>query len=458
MSAPSAGRRLSSGALLATSLGMALVSLDASVVTVALENVSHDLAASTPALQWIVNGYTLAFAGVLISAGLLGDRYGAKKVFVAGLLVFTLASVGCGTAPTTTVLVLSRVAQGLGAALLASTSLALLTHGYDSAVERSRAVGIWGAAGGVALASGPVIGGFLVTVLDWRAVFLINVPIGAAILWLAARRTEETPTRPRHLDWLGQSLAVVFLVAGTASLVESEHGAAGASAWPFLALAFVLGLAGFVWVEARGKDPMVPLRLLDDRAFSLMAVVAFLVTAGFFGMIFLLSLYFQRALAMSPLEAGLAFLPMTGLVAVANVSAGRIASRWGVRSPIYAGLSIAVVGYGTFALLIGPGTTYSDVWWTLILAGAGLALVTPPTISLMMSAVGERHVGVASGVVNTVRQTGNAFGVAVQGAIGVGGTSIAGVRVALALTALGLCGALLCSYLSTTTPRQTPTT
>lgn len=456
MSPATVDGRLSAGALLAASLGMALVSLDASIVTVALDNIRQDLSATTSALQWVANSYTLAFAGALISAGFLGDKYGAKRIFVAGIVVFTLASVGCGIATSDTVLVVSRIGQGLGAALLASTSLALLTHGYDSAVERSRAVGVWGATGGIALASGPVVGGLLVTVFDWRAVFLINVPIGTAILWLAVRWAKETPAEPRHLDWLGQIFAVVFLVAGTASLIESGHGAWGASTWQILVLTltFAGGLIGFLWVEARSKTPMVPLGLFANPAFSLMAVAAFLVTASFFGMIFLLSLYFQRVLYMTPLEAGLAFVPMTGLVAIANIMAGRIASRWGGHIPIYTGLSIAVIGYGSFAFLIGPRTTYSDIWWTLILAGAGLALVTPPIISLMMSAVTKRYVGVASGVVNTVRQTGNAFGVAIQGAIGVGGTSIAGVRVALSVTALGLCGALVCAYLSTPAARR----
>ena len=433
------------GALLtALSLGLVVVLLDVSIVNVALDQIQGLMQGGVAGLQWVVNGYTLAFASLLLTGGALGDRFGARRLYLAGFALFTLASLACGLAPTDTVLIAARVAQGLGGALLMPCSLALVAHAYHDPGERMRAIGVWAGAGGMAMVAGPVVGGVLVALFGWRSIFLINLPIGVVGLWLTLRFTTETEGRHnRALDLPGQILAIVALVALTGSIIEGEPLGWTHPAVLGGAALFLLAGIGFLLVESRSAAPMMPLGLFRHPVFSAVSVIGFLLNAGYYGATFLLSLYFQGPLGLSPLLTGLAFVPMTGLIAVINVFAGRIAARHGARLPMVSGLCVAVAGFAALALVLTPATDYGGLWWTLLLIGCGTALTVPPMTAALLATVDRARSGIASGVLNSLRQTGGAIGVAVLGAIGGGGMSVEGMRLAMGLSGGVLILALL---------------
>lgn len=434
--------------LAALSLGVVVVQIDVTVVNVALDQIQGLMQGGVAALQWVVNGYTLAFASLLLTGGALGDRFGARRLYLAGFALFTLASLACGLAPTGTVLIAARVAQGLGGALLMPCSLALVAHAYHDPGERMRAIGIWAGAGGMAMVAGPVVGGVLVALFGWRSIFLINLPIGAVGLWLTLRFTTETEGRhKRALDLPGQILAIVALVALTGSIIEGEP-----LGWtsPLVlggAALFLLSGVGFLLVESRSPAPMMPLGLFRHPVFSAVSLIGFLLNAGYYGSTFLLSLYFQGPLGLSPLLTGLAFVPMTGLIAVINVFAGRVAARHGARLPMVSGLCVAVAGFAALALALTPTTDYGGLWWTLLLIGCGTALTVPPMTAALLATVDRARSGIASGVLNSLRQTGGAIGVAVLGAIGGGGMSVDGMRLAMGLSGGVLVFALLAAVI-----------
>jgi DHA2 family methylenomycin A resistance protein-like MFS transporter len=430
--------------LAALSLGVVVVQVDVTVVNVALDEIQGLMQGGVAGLQWVVNGYTLAFASLLLTGGALGDRFGARRLYLAGFALFTLASLACGLAPTGTVLIAARVAQGLGGALLMPCSLALVAHAYHDPGERMRAIGIWAGAGGMAMVAGPVVGGVLVALLGWRSIFLINLPIGAIGLWLTLRFVTETEGRHnRALDLPGQVLAIVALVALTGSIIEGEPlGWTHPAVLGGMAL-FVLAGIGFLLIESRSAAPMMPLGLFRHPVFSAISLIGFLLNAGYYGSTFLLSLYFQGPLGLSPLLTGLAFVPMTGLIAVINVFAGRLAARHGARLPMVSGLCVAVAGFAALALMMTPATGYGGLWWTLLLIGCGTALTVPPMTAALLATVDRARSGIASGVLNSLRQTGGALGVAVLGAIGGGGLSVEGMRLAMGLSGGVLIFALL---------------
>jgi DHA2 family methylenomycin A resistance protein-like MFS transporter len=430
--------------LTALSLGVVVVQIDVTIVNVALDQIQGLMQGGVAGLQWVVNGYTLAFASLLLTGGALGDRFGARRLYLAGFALFTLASLACGLAPTGTVLIAARVAQGLGGALLMPCSLALVAHAYHDPGERMRAIGVWAGAGGMAMVAGPVVGGVLVALFGWRSIFLINLPIGAIGLWLTLRCVTETEGRHnRALDLPGQVLAIVALVALTGSIIEGEPlGWTSPLVLGGMAL-FVLAGIGFLLVESRSAAPMMPLGLFRHPVFSAVSLIGFLLNAGYYGSTFLLSLYFQGPLGLSPLLTGLAFVPMTGLIAVINVFAGRIAARHGARLPMVSGLCVAVAGFAALALVLTPATDYGGLWWTLLLIGCGTALTVPPMTAALLATVDRARSGIASGVLNSLRQTGGALGVAVLGAIGGGGMSVEGMRLAMGLSGGVLVLALL---------------
>jgi DHA2 family methylenomycin A resistance protein-like MFS transporter len=430
--------------LAALSLGVVVVQVDVTVVNVALDQIQGLMQGGVAALQWVVNGYTLAFASLLLTGGALGDRFGARRLYLAGFALFTLASLACGLAPTGTVLIAARVAQGLGGALLMPCSLALVAHAYHDPGERMRAIGVWAGAGGMAMVAGPVVGGVLVALFGWRSIFLINLPIGVIGLWLTLRFTTETEGRHnRALDLPGQILAIVALVALTGSIIEGEPLGWTHPAVLGGAALFLLAGIGFLLVESRSAAPMMPLGLFRHPVFSAVSLIGFLLNAGYYGATFLLSLYFQGPLGLSPLLTGLAFVPMTGLIAVINVFAGRIAARHGARLPMVSGLCVAVAGFAGLALVLTPATDYGGLWWTLLLIGCGTALTVPPMTAALLATVDRARSGIASGVLNSLRQTGGAIGVAVLGAIGGGGMSVEGMRLAMGLSGGVLIFALL---------------
>lgn len=430
--------------LAALSLGIVVVQLDITIVNVALDQIGGLMQGGVAGLQWVVNGYTLAFASLLLTGGALGDRFGAKRLYLAGFALFTLASLACGLAPNGPILIAARVGQGLGAALLMPCSLALLAHAYHDPAERMRAIGIWAGAGGMAMVAGPVVGGALIALFGWRSIFLVNLPIGLVGLWLTWRFVAETGGRPgRALDLPGQVLAVVALVAVTGAIIEGDPLGWTHPAVLGGAALFVLAGSGFVMVEARSRAPMMPLGLFRNPVFSAVSLIGFMMNAGFYGATFLLSLYFQGPLGLSPFATGLAFVPMTGLIAVVNIVAGRIAARHGARLPMLAGLSLTVAGFAALALELNPATDYGSIWWTLLMIGSGTALAVPPMTAGLLATVDRAQSGIASGVYNALRQTGGAIGVAVLGAVGGGGGSIEGMRMAMLLGGAALLAGLL---------------
>lgn len=415
----------------AAMLGFFMIALDALAVNVALPAIGHGLGGSTAALQWIVDGYTLTFAALLLSAGACSDRFGASRAFAAGLAVFALASVACGLAPTLGLLIAARVAQGGAAALMLPASLALVRQAYPEAVARARAIALWTAGGAVAAAAGPVAGGVLTSLVSWRAIFFLNLPVGAVILVLLAR-APRSPRRPAALDLPGQLTAALALGALTFGVIEGGSAGFGRPATLLSLLIAAAAAAAFVVAERRAADPMVPFGLLRSRPTLIAMVTGFTVNAAFYGLVFVLGLYFQDLLGLSALSAGLMFLPMTGVVAGVNVASARAAARYGPRMPIVTGQVVAAVGL--LGLLAAAGTGVSRPLLALLLVplGAGLGFAVPSVTAAMLAGVAPERAGLAGGVFNSVRQVGSALAVAVFGAlVAHHATFLAGLRLSL---------------------------
>jgi DHA2 family methylenomycin A resistance protein-like MFS transporter len=357
----------------------------------------------------VVDAYTLPFAALMLSTGAFSDRAGASRAYALGTATFTLASVVCGLAPGLPALIGARVVQGVAAAVVLPASLALVRQAYGDPVRRARAVAVWAAGGSVAVALGPVAGGLLTTAWDWRAIFFVNVPVGAAILLLAAR-APRSERRPAPLDLVGQATAVVSLTALTFAAIE--RGAAG---WAALGVA-VVAAAAFLRVEARGAHPVVPLALFRDRTVAVSVAAGAAVSVAFYSMVFVFSLFFQQVQGRSPLFAGLLFLPMTGLIAVTNVVAGKLAGRYGPRLPMTVGQALAAVAL-LVLLYVDDGTPPALVAVLLIPLAVGCALTVPPLTAALMDAVPAERAGVAAGLLNAARQVSGGLGIAVFGGL-----------------------------------------
>lgn len=403
--------------LAAMSLGFAVVQLDVTVVNVALERIGAALNGGVVGLQWVVDAYTIVFASLILTCGALGDRFGAKRLFIAGFILFVLASMACGAAPDLFVLIAARALQGVGAAVLVPGSLSLLNHAYPGARARARAVGIWAGFAGVALAGGPVVGGVLIRIVDWRAIFFINLPLGLIGIWLTLRYAAETTrSSDRPLDLGGQTAAIAALAVLAAAIIEG--GRIGWSNPPVIAGFGVFAAAGaaFLVTEAKRANPMLPLSLFGDRVFSAASLVGLLINLAFYGLIFNFSLYFQEIRKFTPLATGLAFMPMTAIVVAANVATGQMAAWLGEGPPMVAGQALFAVG----CLLLGSvgvATPYANLCWPMVLIGAGIGLTVPPMTSALLATVDRAQSGVASGVLNTARQIGSVIGVALFGSL-----------------------------------------
>ena len=408
--------------LVATSFAFVVVQLDVTIVNVALPRIGVDLRAPVSGLQWVVDAYTLAFAVLLLSAGVLGDCFGARRVYLVGFGVFGAASLGCGLAPSAGLLIASRAAQGLGAALLLPNSLSLLNHASAHHEQlRARAVALWTAAGGVSIAAGPVVGGLLLAGLGWRSIFLVNLPLCGLAMWLTLRVVPETSAaqRPRGMDLAGQLLAILALTGLTGAIIEVRP--LGVT-HPLVLSGIVLGAVAalsFVVVEARGRAPMLPLELFRRPGFSPAVVFGILVNLTYYGVIFVLSLYLQRALGYSALAAGLAFLPLTATFILSNLVSGAMTARRGVRPPMILGASIAAVGYAWLSLL-GATSRYWEMLPAFVLIPFGMGLAVPAMTTSILASVNRSLAGTASAVLNAARQAGGAVGVAVFGALAAG--------------------------------------
>jgi DHA2 family methylenomycin A resistance protein-like MFS transporter len=423
------------------SIGYGVVQLDVTIVNTALNTIGKSLGGGVSQLQWVVSTYTIAFAALILTAGALGDRIGAKRVFMAGFAIFTSASLGCALAPTAMLLIAARAVQGVGAAILVPSSLALLNHVYPEEKERGRAVGIWAAGASLALTAGPLAGGALISLVGWRSIFLVNLPIGLAGLWLTWRYAKETPrSAHRELDLLGQAAAIGALVCLAGAMIEG--GALGwSNPWVLADFAgFVVLAALFVFQERRARQPMLPLSLFGNRLFALTSLVGLLINVAFYGLIFMLSLYFQQLNGFSAFATGLAFLPMMGAVLPVNLFAARATERFG--APIIIAVGAAIAAVGCVALVgIDRGTSYWAMCAQLIAMGAGLGLLVPPLTSTLLGSVEKKRSGIAAGVLNSTRQTGSVLGVALFGSlVSRAKTFIPGARESLIISAILLLG------------------
>ncbi len=399
---------------MAALLGFFMVTLDAVIVNVALPDIRSELTAGISGLQWVVDGYTLMFAALLLSAGSLADRIGARRAFGAGMAVFVAASVACGVAPGLSVLVAARLVQGSAAAAMMPSSMALISQAYPDPGRRGRAVALWSMGGVAASTSGPVLGGLL-TLVSWRLIFFVNVPVGLVALALLARSARSAHHRV-PFDWPGQVAAVLAMGGLTYGAIEA--GAAGIAA-PRVLAAFavaVLALAVFFGLQARGRHPMMPLDLFRSRAVCIAVVAGFAFMVGYYGLPFVMSLYLQQLRGLSALDTGIAFLPMMLIGAVVTPFTARLAGRFGARTLIVAGMCCMTVGLVVISLMPGSAPA-ADLAALMMLVGLAGPLVMPPAIILLLHAVPARRAGVASGVLNTSRQVGGALAIAVFGAL-----------------------------------------
>jgi len=405
--------------LIATSFGFVVVQLDVTIVNVALPQIGQRLHGGVAGLQWIVDAYTLSFAALLISAGVLGDRFGSRSAYLAGFLIFTAASVACGLAPNIGILIAARAAQGCGAALLVPSSLSLLNHASEvDAALRARMVGFWTAAGGVSIAAGPIAGGFLLAALGWRSIFLVNILLCGVAVMLVFRFVprDTTPAQSRHIDAPGQLLAVLALTGLIGAVIEGGRLGPAQTAVIAGALGGVAAAVLFIFVEKRSPAPMLPLHFFRLPGFSAAVLFGVLVNLTYYGAIFVLSLYLQEALGYSALHAGVAFLPLTATFIVSNVITGWLTARVGSRIPMILGALIATLGYALL-LRLGPSTSLVGMLPAFILIPGGMGLAVPAMTTAILSSVPRERSGTASAILNIARQAGGAIGVAVFGAL-----------------------------------------
>ncbi|MFG2480687.1 MFS transporter [Streptomyces fagopyri] len=423
--------------LLAVCAGYFMVILDVTIINVAVPVVGRELSASLTEIQWITDGYTLAFAGLLLTGGALGDRLGNRRIFCTGVVVFTAASAGCGLAQHTGTLVAARLLEGVGAALIVPGSLALLQQAYPSPAERSRAFGLWGAMAGIAASAGPLLGGVLVTTVGWRWVFFINLPIGCACLLLTLRHVTPSPRHAgRSLDWPAQG--AIFATVALLTAVLNEAGRRG---WadPLILVGAglcVLAAALFVLREHLARTPALPLRLLRSRALSGAAVIGLLFNFAFYGMIFTASLYFQQHRGLSALRTGLALFPAVAMTMFASVLSGRLARRTGHRPLVLSGMLLAAAGLAGWAAA-GTDPGYPLLVAPMMAAGFGTSFALTGSTTTVMTAAPEGFSGTASALFNTTRQVGSAAGVALGGSLLVTTADFTvGLRTSMAIGAL----------------------
>lgn len=429
--------------LVLSSLGFFLITLDILIVNVALPSIDRELGGGTTAQQWVIDGYTLMFAALLLFAGNLADRVGAKRSFGVGIAAFLVASAACALAPTTGALIGARFVQGAAAAVMLPATMALIREAFPDPRRRANALGIWAVGGAVAGAVGPLLGGLLTTV-DWRWVFAINLPVCLAMLILL-RWVPTSPRRPSPFDWAGQVLAILGLSGLMFGLIEG--GAVGfGSPIVITSLAVaVVALVGFVAVQARVRHPMMPLVLFRPAGMRVALAVGFSFMAGWFGTVFFVSLYLQQQLGLPPLLAGLVFLPSAIAAMAGNLTSGAITNRWGPRVPVVSGLLLMVVGLTILVITAPLGSPWLTAF-VLVLIGPGGSIAMPAITSVVLDSVPAEQAGTASAVFNTFRQVGGAVAIAVFGAILAGAASfVTGLQISLTIAAILLLGTALVS-------------
>jgi EmrB/QacA subfamily drug resistance transporter len=399
-----------------TSAALFMVSLDNLVVTTALPVIRRDLHATISQLEWTVNAYTLTFAVLLLTGAALGDRFGRRRMFVIGLLLFTVASAAAALATTANQLDIARAVQGIGGAIVTPLTLTILSAGVRKE-QRGLALGIWGGIGGLAIALGPLVGGAIVSGVSWHWIFWLNVPIGLALAPLAARYLDESRGADAGLDLPGVALASVGLLGIVWGLVRgNDHGWTSVGVLTPMIVGVLL-VAAFVRWELRAPSPMLPMHFFRDRTFALTNVSSLLMFFGMFGSIFLLAQFFQTVQGYSPLQSGLRILPWTAMPIFIAPIAGALSDRIGGQRLMTVGLVLQAAGLFWIAAVNSADVPYADLVGPFILSGAGMALFFAPVANVVLSSVRPEHEGKASGANNAIRELGGVFGVAVLAAI-----------------------------------------
>jgi EmrB/QacA subfamily drug resistance transporter len=394
-----------------------MVMLDNTVVNVALPSIQRDLNAQISALEWVINGYTLTFAVLIATGGRLGDIFGRRLMFMAGVVIFAVTSATAGIAQDPAMLVGSRAIQGVGAALMMPATLSIITHTFPAA-ERGKAIGTWAGVSALALSIGPVVGGFLTEYVSWRAIFFINLPVAAAaiVATIFAVRESRDETVDRRVDYPGVVVLTASLTAIVLALIEGNNWGWGSTEIVSLLAGGAIGLAGFVAIELRAAAPTVEFALFRTWQFIGSNLIAFIITFAMMGTFFFMAIYMQDILGYGALEAGIRFLPTTMVIAVIAPIAGRLSDRLGPAVPMSTGLAVLGVSMFLFAG-VNTATTYAGLVVPFVLMGIGIALVMSPMSTAAMNAVSVQKAGVASGVLQMSRMIGASVGVAATGAI-----------------------------------------
>jgi EmrB/QacA subfamily drug resistance transporter len=439
------------------SMSLLIVGLDATIVNIALPAIHSSLHSTVAGLQWVIDAYTLVLASLLMLSGSTADRLGRRRVFQTGLVVFSLGSLLCAVAPSLGLLIAFRVLQAIGGAMLNPVAMSIIRNVFEDPRERAQAIGVWGAMFGISMALGPVLGGALVSAISWRAIFLVNLPVGVAVIALTALFVPESRApRPRRIDAVGQILVIVTLASLTYAIIEGGRAGFGTTqVVVLLAVALACG-AALVLYELRRREPLLEMRFFTSVPFagaSAIAVCLFAATGGF---LFMNTLYLQDVRGLSPLHAGLYMLPMATMMIVFAPISGRLVGRFGARPSMVAG-GLAVLVSGLMLTGIAPGTSVALLLVAYAVFGFGSGLVNPPITNTAVSGMPPAQAGVAAAVASTSRQVGTTLGVAALGAVAGGGLGAAiGPAFAQAtqpgwwiVAALGLAVAVL-GYVTTT--------
>lgn len=430
--------------IIVTSLAFVVAQLDVSIVNIALPQIADTYKVDINILQWIVDGYTLAFAVLMLSAGNLSDLFGAKRLFQIGIVIFGISSIACGLANSPFFLIAARVLQGVGAATMIPSSLAILNQTFaDTPGKRAKAIGLWTAAGSAAIAAGPIIGGILIKLSNWRFIFFINAPIClAGILLTFFLKKQTKPTLVKKFDIPGQLAWMLSITLLIAAVIEwSKLG----FTHPLIYGSLLLGGASFIVflvVEKKVSHPMLPLSLFNSISFNVLLLLGAVLNGFYYGTVFILSLYLQNILHYPPLTAGLAFLPLTAGFVISNLLSGNIINRYGLRTPILIGLTLFAFGFsGLFTAAMH--TTFWQLSVPFLLISLGMGLAVPAMTTGILSSVDKTLSGTASAALNTVRQAAGAIGVAVFGAIAANG----GVAILHTIT-VSVTAAIVCTILT----------
>ena len=429
--------------------GFFVVMLDTTIVNVSLPYIGKDLGGTTSSLQWVVDSYTLLFAALLLTSGTACDRLGTRYIYCAGLITFAIFSFSCALSTSMCALIIFRAFQGIGAAMVVPSSLVLIAEMYSDHIKRTKIIGLWGAAGGIAAALGPILGGMLVSAINWNAAFWINIPIITALIILVISVIPvQKASAAKRFDLWGQVTAIVSLSAITYVVIAwGEHG------WDVTYIAWIISgiilTACFFTIESTTPDPMLPLALFREETFSIAAFVGFCLNFSFFGQLFILSLYFQDFLGWSPWLSGLALAPQATSAIIASPLGGRCAAKYGPYPAMLIGLLIGTGGFSSL-IAVSPETPYAVIALLTLCVGFGMAFAMPAATSAAVNASSPEHVGVAGGVINTARQIGSVFGVALLGTFIASGSFLVGFHTAVlvaggvfALAAIRVLGTML---------------